>query len=172
MCREDKQFDPFAETPVDGVIAAQVNSHILFSSRASFFRRLFVGFPFSFPWAFCLLSVGCRRFSVSFPLSFHLSAFLSAFHLSAFLFVFGVSSPALMICILHSNLGAGGDLDLHFFPPLHKHKRDLSLKCFFWLLEENERIYNVYNVLTKICSVSFRFSPLCIFSIKAESNIC
>ena len=22
MCREDKQFDPFAETPVDGVIAA------------------------------------------------------------------------------------------------------------------------------------------------------
>ena len=24
MCREDKQFDPFAETPVDGVIAAQV----------------------------------------------------------------------------------------------------------------------------------------------------
>ena len=29
MCREDKQFDPFAETPVDGVIAAQCDVRVI-----------------------------------------------------------------------------------------------------------------------------------------------
>jgi hypothetical protein len=98
MCREDKQFDPFAETPVDGVIAAQVNSHIFFH-RELRFCRLFIDFPFSFPWAFCQLFVSFP--SIGFPTAY------------------GGSPAALMICSLYSNLSAGGDLDLHFFVLLH-----------------------------------------------------
>ena len=30
MRREDKEFDPFAETPVDGVIAAQCAVQVIF----------------------------------------------------------------------------------------------------------------------------------------------
>jgi hypothetical protein len=98
MCREDKQFDPFAETPVDGVIAAQVNqSHSVFI-EGFIFCRLFVSFPFSFPWVF-LSALGFVRFSVSFP------------------FVAGFDD--LQHTLIHSKHAGGGDLDLHFFRSLH-----------------------------------------------------
>jgi hypothetical protein len=95
MCREDKQFDPFAETPVDGVIAAQVNqSHSVFI-ESFVFCRLFVDFL-----------------------------------LAGFPFVFGVSPVDLIICSLHSKHAGGGDLDLHFFRPLHPLKGTIAWNGF------------------------------------------
>ena len=46
MRREDKEFDPFAETPVDGVIAAQCAVQVTFrpisSLKILIYRRIMV----------------------------------------------------------------------------------------------------------------------------------
>ena len=44
MRREDKEFDPFAETPVDGVIAAQCAVQVIFKKLCFLILKIFLLF--------------------------------------------------------------------------------------------------------------------------------